>query len=184
MILNPKKTGQPRTRSFAAKKVLSLTLLSLLMAISFTSVSYADWSFGIGTGLFGLNVDGEIGFHTNLAGSTKLDIDLDAEDTSDLMESAFGLGGYATDGTWMIKYSIGELELEGKKSTSLPAINSTANTKVNFEVTAAEVTVGYPVYQTPSVIVTVDGDCSTNKKIGPALIDVLGSTSIYTTRKD
>lgn len=157
MVLNAKEIISPKTKLFAAKKVLSLTLLHLLIVISFCSVSYADWSFGIGTGLFRLNVDGEIGVHSNLAGPVKLDVDLDADDISDLMESAFGLGGYATDDTWIIKYSIGKLELEDKGSNSLPAINSTASFKINFEVTGAEVTVGYPVYRTPSVIVSLDG---------------------------
>ena len=49
--------------------VLSIFLLSLLTAICITSASYAaEWSHGIGTGFFGLNLEGNVGIHTTLAG--------------------------------------------------------------------------------------------------------------------
>ena len=157
MVHNVKKIISPKTKLFAVKKVLTVTLMNLLMVISFTSVSYAEWSYGIGTGFFGLNIDGTVGVTTTLAGAVEAEVDLDAGDTMDLMESAFGLGGYATDGTWKIKYAIGKLELEGSKSTSLPAIASTVSATVNFEATVAEVIVGYAVIRTPSLIVSLDG---------------------------
>jgi hypothetical protein len=150
-------------RITSGMKVLSIALLSLLIAISFTSVSHAEWSHGIGTGFFGLNIEGDIGVNTVLAGPVKVeDIDLDFDDISNVMETALGVAGYSTDGTWMIKYSYQMMELEGKKSHTLPgnAIlpgGHTVSASLNFEATGAEITVGYPVYQDPSVIISVDG---------------------------
>lgn len=151
------------TKFKSRMKVLSLTLLSLLIALSFTSVSYAEWSHGIGTGIFMLNLEGDVGVNTTLAGSVMVeDADLDFDDISDLLETAFGFGGYSTDGTWMIKYAYASMELEGKKSHTLPAnailaAGHTLNASLNFEVTGAEITVGYPVYKDPSVTISVDG---------------------------
>ncbi len=185
MVHNVKKVISPKTKLFAVKKVLTVALMNLLMVIGFTSVSYADWSFGVGTGLFGLNVDGTLGLTTTLAGAVEMDVDLDAGDTMDLMESAFGLGGYATDGTWKIKYAIGKLELEGSESNSLPAISSTVSSTVNFEATFAEVIVGYPVIRTPSVIVSLDGGVRyTGHDISSQLVITGGVTESVTRNID
>ena len=67
-----------------------------------------SWKFGLGTGFFSMAIDGDIAF----ADSGVLEIDLDNSDTSDLMESAFGFGGYAAKGKWRILYSLGRLTLE------------------------------------------------------------------------
>lgn len=144
-------------------KVLSLTLMSFLIAISFTSVSYAEWNHGIGTGIFRLNIEGDVGVNTVLAGPVEVqDIDLDPDDISDLMETAFGFAGYSTNGTWMIRYSFSTMELEGDTSHPIPANivlpgGHTLNAELTFDATIAELTVGYPVYRTPSVSISVDG---------------------------
>ena len=145
-------------------KWLSITLLSLLISISFVSASQAEeWSHGIGTGLFGLNLDGNVGVHTNLAGSILIeDADLDFDDISNLMESAIGFAGYSTDGTWTIRYAYQSLELEGSKSHAIPAnpvlaAGHSLNASMNFEATGAELLVGYAVFKDPSAIVSVDG---------------------------
>ncbi len=137
-------------------KFFAITMLSLLMVISFTSVSYAEWSYGIGTGLFRMNIDGDIGMNTN-QGDVLMAVDLDADEISDLMESAFGFGGYATDGTWMIRYSFGHIALEGEGDRTLPGGLTTVNAKLNLDVLGGEILVGYPVYQNPSFIVLLDG---------------------------
>ena len=135
-------------------KVFALTMLSVLMVISFTSVSYAEWSYGIGTGLLRLNIDGDVGLNT-IQGDVQMGVDLDADDISDLMESAFGFSGYATDGTWMIRYLFGHIELEGGGSGTLPGTTVDAN--VTFDVLGGEILVGYPVYQHSSFTVLLDG---------------------------
>jgi hypothetical protein len=151
--------------------VFSILLLSSLIVVSFASVSYAKWSYGIGTGFFGLNIDGTLGIHTNQAGPVDIDIDMDASDTRDLMESVFGFGGYATDDTWVIRYSFVTMELEGSDSTYQPQITSDLFSKAKYEWTGAEITVGYPIYRTSYATITLDGGLRyTKQEISTTLI--------------
>lgn len=122
------------------KRICLIMFISLVLAVT-ASPALAEWNYGIGTGFSMLNIDGDIGFNTNLLGPVKADVELDPEDVSDLMESAFGLSGYATDGTWMVHYSFGMLELEGNGAEG----GVTAN--IDFKTTGGELTVGYPVYK-------------------------------------
>ncbi|MBW2266217.1 MAG: hypothetical protein JRF28_08685, partial [Deltaproteobacteria bacterium] len=78
-----------------------------------------------------------------------IDVDLDPDDLADVTESAIGLGGYATDGKWVIQFVVGKLELEEGASTGKGGATLTA--KVGFDVTGAELTVGYPVYEIPAL---------------------------------
>ena len=123
-----------------------VVLCVLAVAVGYGTVASAEWHFGIGTGLFRLNVDGDIGFHTNLRGPIELDVDLDPDDISDLMESAFGVAGYATDGQWMIQYSVGQLKLEGDPSGTLSS-GASYSSDLGFDVTSGELTVGYPLVE-------------------------------------
>jgi len=159
------------------KKFVSIICISLMTLIFFASAAHAEWHFGIGTGLSLLNVDGNQGFNTELVGPIEYDVKLDPEDVNDLMKSGFGFGGYATDGTWLIQYSYGNLELEGKESKTLPLISSTVSTKINFKITGAEVTVGYPVYKTPSVVVLVDGGVRYTKHEFDSKVSVSGAVT-------
>ncbi|MBW2174276.1 MAG: hypothetical protein JRF64_06480 [Deltaproteobacteria bacterium] len=131
-----------------------------LLSISLSGVAHADWSFGIGTGLFRLNVDGDMGFdieYDNI-GPVEFDVDLDPDDVDDVMETAFGFGGYATDGKWMIQYSYGMLELEDDSSVVLPSDaplhpGATVSSELGFDMTGGEITVGYPIYEDTTLIV-------------------------------
>ena len=134
--------------------ILFISLITILFI--FDSMGHAQWEFGIGTGLTRLNTDGVQGFHT-VAGPVEFDVKLDPEDFDDLIDTAFGFGGYATDGTFLIQYSYSNLQLEGRESEAVPAINSTVSVNIDFDITQAELTVGYPVYATPSLIIFVDG---------------------------
>jgi hypothetical protein len=118
-----------------------------LMKISKTETS---WKFGIGTGLFNLHVEGDIGIHTNIAGPVEFDVELDPDDIDDLLESAFGFGGFVTDGKWMITYSFTQLKLEGDDREVL-ANGSTVSAEIGFDITGGELTVGYPVYRGTSL---------------------------------
>ena len=122
------------------KNLFILIALVLFMASPATS-AFAEWNFGIGTGFSMLKIDGDIGIETKLAGPVKFPAKLDPEDTRDLMQSAFGFGGYATDGTWMVRYSFGMLELEGNGADGGISAN------IDFKTTGGELTVGYPVYK-------------------------------------
>jgi hypothetical protein len=122
-------------------------------------VAHADWSFGIGTGIFRVNYDGDLGFNTSIDDvdtPVELDVDLDADDVSDVMETAFGFGGYATDGKWMFEYSFGVLDLEDDPSRTLPG-GVTVSSDLDFDKTNASLTVGYPIYHDDSLIVRLHG---------------------------
>ena len=134
-------------------RILFMTMVALFFS---TSAAQAEWHFGIGTGLSLNNVDGEQGFNTVLAGPVKFDVKLDPKDFKDVTKTAIGFGGYATNGTWMVQYSLSKVELEDSASTYIPALDSSARVKINFKTTSAELTVGYPVYQTPSLALLAD----------------------------
>ena len=127
-----------------SKNLCAAFVLVLMMVIPATS-ALAEWHFGLGTGLTALVVEGDIGINTNLAGPQKLPVDLDAEEVNDLMASAFGLGGYATNGTYTVRYVVGMLELEGTAGAG------GVSADINYKTTGAEVTVGYPIYNNSPV---------------------------------
>ncbi len=135
--------------------ILFISLITILFI--FDSMAHAKWEFGIGTGISRLNTDGVQGFDTDLAGPVEFDVELDPEDFDDLIATAIGFGGYATNGTFLIAYSYSKLQLEGRESEAVPAINSTVSVDIDFDITQALLTVGYPVYATPSLIIRVDG---------------------------
>jgi hypothetical protein len=123
-------------------KPLWFILIIVICAIS--TSAYAGWNFGLGTGPAMLAVEGDVGFNSVLAGGpVTLDLDLDASDISDMVDSAIGFVGYATDGKWMVQLSAGQLNLEGNAFASNPAIWAHAE----FDISTAELTVAYPVYE-------------------------------------
>jgi hypothetical protein len=90
------------------KTVLAIALATLAMP----SLAAKDhWSFGIGTGLSSLNLDGDVGFATEEGGIIE-DLDLDNGDTADMFESAFGFGSFANKGPLTIHFSYATLTLE------------------------------------------------------------------------
>jgi len=113
----------------------------------------AEWNFGIGTGVSQLNIEGDQGFNTQIAGPVVFPVDMDPDDVSDLMESAFGFGGYATNGTWVIQYSLVNLALEGQAFQTVA--DTTVGARLGFDVTGAEVAFGYPIVQGESGVLRV-----------------------------
>ncbi len=129
-------------------KNLSLALVSTLVLVALsTSVQAQDWRYGIGTGPQALAVDGDMGFNTTTFGPVEFSIDLDAEETSDMLESAFGLGGYASNGTWTISGGFGTVTLQGKTSDGITKVIN------EFEITTGELMVGYNVSRSDSLSV-------------------------------
>lgn len=142
-----------KTKSTLNQSISALGI-SLGISLAVSSVAHAEWFYGIGTGLSMMNINGQQGFNT-IAGPVKYDVKLDPEDFSDITKSAFGFGGYATDGTYLVQYSLANIELEDEESTAVGA--STVTTKINFITRGGEVTVGYPIYKSPSVVAMIDG---------------------------
>ncbi len=74
-----------------------------------------EWKFGIGTGFSSFSLDGDLGFATSLGGVIQ-DIDLSNSETSDLVQSGFGLAGFARNEQWTILWSAGQQTLEDQDS--------------------------------------------------------------------
>ena len=92
----------------------TVALASLVGLLSAPSALAAEdrWSFGIGTGLASLNLDGDIGFPGIQEGrGAVLDLDLDNSDTADLFDSAFGFASFANKGPLTIHFSYATLTL-------------------------------------------------------------------------
>ena len=113
-----------------------------------SSAAGAAWHGGIGTGLARINVKGDQGLNLGALGPVKADVDLSADDFSDLMESAIGFGGYLTNGSVMMQYSLAKLKLGGDPSGTLES-GASYDGEWSFDITVGELTVGYPIYRHP-----------------------------------
>ena len=82
----------------------------------------------------------------------EFDVDLDPDDFDDLTQSAFGFGGFVTNGKWMTNYSFGQLELGDDTRVVLPS-GDTVSAELGFDITGGELTVGYPIYRGTSLTV-------------------------------
>ncbi len=127
--------------------------LPMLLVIGFGSAAQAEWNHGIGTGIGTRSFDGDIGTNIDILNLPfTFDVELEPDDYVDVLESAFGLAGYSTDGNWVIQYSIGGFELE---DSSAGAAGGSAT--VNFEYFSTEVTVGYNLVKSQTMVFGVLG---------------------------
>jgi hypothetical protein len=92
-------------------RLVVLFALALTLMLGSAAQAQDEWKFGIGTGFSSFSLDGDIGFPVS-KGGVILDVDLDNGDTSDLMESGVGLGGFARKGKWAILYKVSTVTLE------------------------------------------------------------------------
>jgi len=146
-------------------KTLSRSLSACLVMASMATFSVpasAEWRNSIGTGMAFVNITGNQGWQTPkipIIGSQSVNVPLDynPSDINDMMDSAFGFGGAATDGTWLIQYSYGSMRLEQAFSgVSGPLAGSYLSGESYFTATGAEITAGYSVYQSNAVKVFAD----------------------------
>jgi hypothetical protein len=144
-------------KTLVFKMLITFCMIALFTAFNVTNAqaNESKWKFGIGTGLFGLNLDGTIGMDIPLlGGAQKIDIDMDSSDVRDVMDTAFGFGGYATNGTWLIDYSLVYLRLEDRGSDSSHGIDSA---KFKYEASGFELLAGYPVLRNANIILYLHG---------------------------
>lgn len=135
--------------------LLIVFCLSTMGLLSTTQANESEWKFGLGTGFFGLNLDGTVGLDVPaFGGAQELDLDLSASDAMDLMETAFGFGGYATNGSWLIDYSLIYLKLEDQVTNPNSVIT---NADFKFEVSGFDLMVGYPVFKKSSMVISLHG---------------------------
>jgi hypothetical protein len=133
------------------RKHIAATIMivaALTFALAPAAVAKDEWEFGIGTGFFGLNIDGDAGISTiqDFPGAPAgtpllLDASLEFDEVRELLESAFGLGGFAAKGKWVIQYSFAQMELEddisGATDGGVPVAAGLTFTGSGAEVTAA-----------------------------------------------
>jgi hypothetical protein len=130
--------------------LMAICIVSLLSVSTASAQDGKKWYFGIGTGLSGTNLEGDMGLYSEPLGATiKPEVELDPGDFQDLVSTAFGLGGYATNTKWMITYKGGFIELEGDGSGTLPGGDSYA-TNIKFKITFFETQAGYVAYRSPN----------------------------------
>lgn len=135
--------------------LIALTIVCVVCLVGTSSVqAQKKWFFGVGTGFSAMNDEGTLGLPTQNFGPLQADFELNPEDVMDYMETAFGMGGYATDGTWMIQGQFKYLKLGGDTTHSVvtPAFGSgTFAIDLAFEVTGAQFTVGYTAYRSKNM---------------------------------
>lgn len=128
------------------KRKQMVLIMSFVCILGFGTAAHAEWEFGIGTGLTALNIDGDIGLNVDFAGlgPVTLEVDMSPSDIMDVMDKAYGLGLFTTDGKWMIQASVLRLELEDDPSRTVGV--NTFKADLSFDVTKVYFTVGYPLY--------------------------------------
>jgi hypothetical protein len=89
--------------------------VALASCVSSTAMAAGAWHYGIGTGLSTFGLDGDLGFATPVGGRIEA-IDLDADDTSDMLDSALGANAFATNGEWQFLLSYNTVTLEDNNS--------------------------------------------------------------------
>jgi hypothetical protein len=125
-------------------KAMRIALVAVALTVIFAPAALAEedeWQFGIGTGFFGLNIDGDVGITTAL-GPVDLDASMTGDEVRDLLESAFGFGGFAAKGKWAILYAGTYLELEDT-ITGVGPLGSPVSSTVTFTQHGAEVAAAY-----------------------------------------
>ena len=128
--------------SSAIRTSIWFTLIILAVgSLAQAQGAQAGWRHGIGTGMQFMNLEGDSGLGT-ADGYIELELDLDSSEVSDLIETAFGLGGFSAKGKWTLAYSGMFLELEGGDKGSGPD-GMSASATVNLEVTAVEFSAAY-----------------------------------------
>jgi hypothetical protein len=93
------------------KTIITFAFLVFITVFTTQSVAQDEWRHGIGTGLFALNLDGDLGMHTNAFGPVQVEMDLDTSDISDYVKTAYGFGGFSAKGEWKFLYSLQYMEL-------------------------------------------------------------------------
>jgi len=123
------------------EKMRLVAMLTVFTALVLApSVQAEDgWKFGIGTGLFGLNIDGDVGLNAGGLGPVTLPAELDGSEIRDVAESAFGFGGFAAKGKWHIVFAAGHLVLEDSAKGTTQVGMMPASAAVEFEANSVEI---------------------------------------------
>jgi len=119
------------------KLVIAVAISLITAAACSANAAEEKWVHTLGTGLFGLNIDGDLGFGTRF-GPVKADASMNFSEVRDVLENAYGFGGASTKGPWTIVYKYAHLKFEGNETVSLPA-DDMAKITISMEVDTGEV---------------------------------------------
>lgn len=120
------------------KNIIKAVLFLFVTVLATQSFAEDDWKHGIGTGFFALNIDGVMGMDTNLLGSVYSDVELNSSELSDVLETAFGIGGVSISGKWKVLYSLQYMELGGTQN-GVTGVAAPATIDATFAASGAEV---------------------------------------------
>ncbi|SCY61403.1 hypothetical protein [Desulfoluna spongiiphila] len=135
--------------------VLTLLLIGFLIPVTVPPAA-ARWGGSVGTGYSRTQRSGDLGLGTQGFGPVLVDVDLSPSDFDDVTNASFGIDLGLTDGTWTIDFSLDLLELEDNAPERL-ADGITVRSKMDFDTTSVELTVGRSVYKTRWVTLGLHG---------------------------
>ncbi|WP_300668016.1 hypothetical protein [Desulfoluna sp.] len=145
--------------SCPAIKQVCLSLLIVLsgwLVIDFSTPAYAKWKGAIGTGISRTQVKGDQGVGGDFFGPVLTGVDLSPSDFNDQLNTSIAMDLSMTDDRWMVDVSLGLQEFEDPSFTRL-SDGATDRSNMNFDTTAAEITIGRPVFRHPRVTLGVHG---------------------------
>ena len=144
-------------------------VVSLLLVGTTTVSAQSNWHVGIGTGLRSMGIDGVAGLNIGLPPSAPIgpvlaDVDLSADELSDLVDTAIGAGGYVTNGMVMVQFSFAKIGMAGEPSGTLPEPDGRSFAAIwALDITSGELTVGYTVHRQGRIAVRPYGGVRFNK---------------------
>lgn len=144
---------QHQPRRFILTLAISCLAVALLLLTAAPSAHAQEWRFGVGSGFTFTNIQGDQGYTLSGPGPIQYELDLDPEDVSDLMQSAFGFAGYATDGNWIVQYAFIQATLGGDGQANLPAEvgGGYLDYDLAFDMTQGKLTVGRTAYRSDNM---------------------------------
>lgn len=129
-------------------RTVFVALALCLGGVSKLEAQTPPWVFGFGTGFNLMTTEGTQGVNTSLFGPVEADFDLDPGEVMDLVKTAFGFATFATNGTWMFRFSLANIELGDDGASTLPN-GDPFTADLRFETLGGDLSVGYTVYRSP-----------------------------------
>ena len=151
-------------------RFIKLTLITIFVGITgLVQAEEGGWVVGVGTGIFGLNIEGDTGYGT-IAGPAVIELDVDFQDILDVKDTAAGIALFATKGKWTYDFSFGVMKLSGENE-GLTADGTAFAIENSFDATAGNLGVSYAWIQDGTNTLQISGGLRYSKqKIGVELL--------------
>ncbi len=137
---------------------IKIAAISVMLFISngVLADGHDQWRFGVGTGIFALNIEGDLGLNVGAFGAVEVEVDLDFDDILDYNESGFGAAFSASKGPWRYQFQFAHLGLEGEES-GVDGTGTPVSAGLLFEADALALSANYTFYQYGKGVVGVIG---------------------------